>query len=300
MSKSKPVRTDYAALVKELRKVASGFDADSGYDLRKPLTKARKVRINKYAREVAALTSRENYLFRPRNKNNLKMAQRVAQHDAGFPALKVAFIPWTKPQGARDAKPEIKFRKKGLVIETSNYRKQFIPFDLEKLADDSELEIITADDVRLIDGLEKITRTDIQTVTDLEIARVLYQAPDNATFMIQTGKYQIANPYDAAHITGEVKKLMERYDGKNQIRGTRTGREGTLKWRAEDHDYRQWLNGIIAYTFKPGGAGNNAPRLGEAMKLNQQRLKKEKHEREKARRAQARREDKWRKLRQGK
>lgn len=281
MSKKLP-SSHYAKLAKQLRPLAKGFTAEDGFDLRKPLTPAQKGKLTRYANEARQLTSRENYLFRPRNKEHLKIAQDVAQHDSHFPGFKVAFIPWTKPLNSPEKRPNLKFKGKTIVIETSNYRKQLIPFDKQKLADDTELEIVSAADLRLIDELEKITNTEITTVTDLEIARCLYQAPAGATFQIQAGKYVVGQTYDSHFVAAEIKKLMAKYDGQKQVHDKKG-------WKAEHHEFSQWMNGIIAYKFKPGGPGQNSQRLLAAQnqaKLDRKMREKKLHktEREAARR----------------
>lgn len=251
----------YVALAKELRKSCFGFDAADGYDLRHAadLTRGQRSKITRYANEVRALTSRENYPFRARNKSHLKVAQAVSQHSPGFPNIKIAFVPWTKPKGTKATRPELKFKGQTMTIETGNYRKDFIPFNKKKLITDA----------------------------DVEIARALAAVPLSATVMIQTGKYQIGNSFDKITVVDHVKKLMGAYDGKKQKPGThnRKGKKDPAAprqgkaWNPKHHRWQDWLNGALVYQFKPGGKGDNEKRLLQAMADSRKKSAKENYER---------------------
>lgn len=103
-------------------------------DLRKNPSKSQKTKINKYFNEIKAVTkSRVTYVYKPRNKENLKSAQ-MAAHEKYLPGLKVAFIP------APDSKtiPDIKFDKSGnMSVKYGNISEKYIEFrDMDKLIND--------------------------------------------------------------------------------------------------------------------------------------------------------------------
>lgn len=85
----------YRAVVKQLRRYASGFDTADGYDLRniEKLTTARKRRIRKYGNRLIKMSYSQRVLYRPRKKANLKVAQESTGMPKGYGSFKVAFVP---------------------------------------------------------------------------------------------------------------------------------------------------------------------------------------------------------------
>lgn len=246
MTKKKSLSPEfYKNAVKQLRKYADGFDAAHGYDLRdyKDWSPQRKAFIHKYAIEASQLTARPNYVFRARNKEHLKLAQEIAQHEPGFKRFKVAFIPYNPPANKPDAKPDLHFSKGKVIVKAANYEKKFIPFNKKKIITDA----------------------------DNEIARVMMLAGKAKVFQIQAGKFLIPNAYQGfTSLSTAVKQLMAKYDGKRELPST----SGNRNDKPSDHHHSKWLNGVIAYQYGKGDSVKNRDKV--LFTAEQQRRKLEK------------------------
>lgn len=148
---------------------------DFDYDLRRPLTKYAKSKIKKYFDIVDNLTSHPTYLYRPRNKDRLRIAQEYGGgHDKH---IKVAFIP------TADEKPKLLFNKSGMVVREKYITTRFGEFDIDALIQDHKKEV----------------------------RRVTKKFRKAKRFKIAAGPHMIENTYSASIIPDEVDDLMQKY-----------------------------------------------------------------------------------------
>ncbi len=205
-----------------LRKVVKKFEASDGYDIRSfsSWTNAQKRRVRDYYARVHLLEAQERYIVRPRKKENLVALQDAFHGDVGSKIFKVAFVPYTAPKqmpGAKPIVPEIKYLKRGIVIKTPSYSRNFIPFDKRALVADPTKEI----------------------------KRVIDEMPDARMFYIQTGEFQTLNDKDAPSLTKLVIRYMGQYDGKTPLPRS----SGNVGDSPKHHHWKYWLNGIVGYEF---------------------------------------------------
>lgn len=208
-----------------LRRVAVGFKASEGYDLRKvnQWTPSQKRRVTNYFHELQNLTAQQKIILRPRNAERLKEAQIIGGHSKGF-KFKVAFVPGS-------AKAKAVWTKEGLSIVEPTHEKMEREFNKIALARDPEKEID-----RVIESTRKIVgyRDDgtpiRRTATD---------------FHIKAGENLVMKTYDATILKQQVLNLMNRYDGVKPLpRGS-----GNYGDAPKSHNWRRWLNGVVGYHF---------------------------------------------------
>lgn len=205
-----------------LRSVVKNFEASDGYDIRSfaSWSDSKKRRVRDYYARVHLLEAQERYVVRPRNKDNLEALQDAFHGDVGSKMFKVAFVPYTAPKqmpGAKPIVPEIKYLKRGIVIKTPSYSRNFIPFDKKALVKDAPKEI----------------------------ARVMDEMPQAKLFYIQTGEFQTLNSRSPRSLTELVIRYMGQYDGKTQLPRT----SGNVGDSPTHHHWKYWLNGIVGYEF---------------------------------------------------
>lgn len=207
-----------------LRRVAKGFSAAEGYNLRDlkagRWTPAMKRKVSMYFHELQQLTAQEKVVVKTRSPRRLREAQAIGGHDPRF-AFKVAFVPGS-------SKATVEWTPEGLVVRERGYSKVEARFDPVALAADAQAEV----------------------------ARVLSQKRMKRAqrFRIQAGVNQIGTLFDAGNVGAAVRKLMEKYDGSRPLpRGS--GNRGD---KPEVHDWRKWLHGVTGYVF-PFDADKSRP-----------------------------------------
>lgn len=104
-------------------------------DLRKDISPQKRAAITKAWREYQELTTRPFKIYRTKNKDRLKVAQRFAQHDNTRTKFDVAFIPTVDP------KAKIKFKKDRVIFSTKYADVSRMDFNLKRLAVDPGGEI---------------------------------------------------------------------------------------------------------------------------------------------------------------
>jgi ribosome modulation factor len=167
-----PVNGIHAERLKQIRRFVN-FD----YDLRKPLSSAAKKKVKRYHDEITALTNRPYQVYRARDPNNLKKAQKFAQHEKRLPGLKVAFIP---TDGANRVK--LSFNKSGVTAHTKYVNTRHIEFDAAQLIEDPEGYV------------------------ERKLRNV-----NAGQFTIQAGKYEIPQGYIKSSVPKAVARLTMRY-----------------------------------------------------------------------------------------
>ncbi|MHB8674566.1 MAG: hypothetical protein ACYDAK_12940 [Candidatus Limnocylindrales bacterium] len=201
-----------------LRRVAKGFKASDGYNLRDlregRWTPAMKRKVSMYFHELQQLTAQEKMIVVTKSPTRLRNAQAIGGHDPKF-KFKVAFVPGTsksRVEWADDDTP---------IIRERGYDKRPVEFDREALAVDP----------------------------DAEIARVLASPKLKGVkrFGIMTGPNVMLGGGipDRGNLPGKIKALMAKYDGKKPLprsSGNRGDRPGAHKWE-------QWLFGVQGFRF---------------------------------------------------
>lgn len=154
---------------------------DFNYDLRKPLTRAAKAKIKKYADEVDALTARPYQVYRPRRKDHLAAAQEFAQHEKKLPGLKVAFL-------ATDGREKVSlsFNKSGVKAKSRYVDKEYIRLSIKGLLRDPKAH------------------------TEQRVA--FHPAK---SFTIQAGRYEIPRSFSKDLIGEGVAKYVNRYSNED-------------------------------------------------------------------------------------
>lgn len=204
-----------------LRSVAKGFAASEGFNLHDvdSWTRTQKNKVKREYDRLYHLYAQGRRVVRPRNEKNLKALQGAFHGDVPSKGFKVALVPWTEPAplpGAKRRKPRISFLKSGITIDAGPFQRHFVPFDAEDLATD----------------------------TDNEIRRAIAQTPGARLHYIQAGQFQTLIGGGPRQIADRVKALMMKYDGVSAIRsGSNAGDD------PRNHDWRNWLKGIVSYTF---------------------------------------------------
>ena len=198
-----------------LRNVAGGFSVADGYDMRQPLTRARKRRIVEYWRELQELTAQPKILFRTRVARNLRTAQRAVGQDKRF-QFDVAFIPFVPVAG--QPRPSLKVKGDALIVKSEAATVQFLPFKRIALA---------ADPVA-------------------EIKRVVLAGGEDAVFGIRAGKNMIKNLFDKTKLQQQIINLQKRYDGSREL----PARSKNFGDDPADHSWRNWLVGVESYRLK--------------------------------------------------
>lgn len=204
-----------------LRSVAEKFKAADGYDLRhiEEWTPAQRARVRKYYHELQRLTAQPRYVFRARNEQHLKQAQRTSGHDTGY-KFKVAFVPYT-PEFDKQGKlkpPQVEFLKEGIRIKQTGYNKLKIPFNKVNLVRNPDKEITRA---------------------------IAVNAPNAKRFAIDANGNEMRGIYARSFVTEKVVQLMEKYDG---IRPLPKG-SGNQGNNPKYHKWDQWLDGLVGYEF---------------------------------------------------
>jgi hypothetical protein len=169
-------------LEKKSGKLADGFNAKDGFDLRyiKDWSPAQKAKVTKMFAAIDELTSRPFKVVKPRRKDHLERLQKTSQHERKIKGLKVAFVPVADPSD----KIKITYTKTAVKIKERNVGKWNIELDKKKLLIDPETEIN-----------KKIAANS---------ARV---------YNVMAGKFFIPKPlFSAAEVTAEVIKRQEKYN----------------------------------------------------------------------------------------
>lgn len=201
-----------------LRRVAVGFKAADGYNLRDlkagKWTPAMKRRVTMYQRELNQMTAQEKVIVLTRSPDRLKKAQAVGGHDPKY-KFKVAFLPGSD-------KAEVIWNKDNTpTVREKGYSRIPAHFDAEVLAVDPEAEIAR---VLRLPQMLKAQRFGILTGANVMLGD------------IPTRK----------GVAAKVRKLMAAYDGRKQLPAG-SGNRGD---KPSAHHYSKWLVGIQGFHFR--------------------------------------------------
>lgn len=161
---------NYAKKLREIRPFVN-----FNFDLRKPLTKHQKAKINKYHKDISALKRQGVQIYRPRSKKHLKAARAAFKHDIELPGYRVAFIPKTG-----EGNVKVFFDKKGNIHTKSKYVvSDYIALDPLELLRDPEgyvrkkLQNVDADKYAITAGRNELKGTYDKNPAIREIVRIV-------------------------------------------------------------------------------------------------------------------------------
>lgn len=209
----------YAAIVRQLRPYATGFEAADGYKLDGDYTKSQRARIKRVFERVEHLQAQFGRPVRAKGKN-LQTLHDTFHGGVYSKDLKVAFVPdlgdVVKP-GAKRKPPRIRYLKTGaIVVERKHLRNPVVFFDQKRLAKD----------------------------TRAEVARAAAAMPKGVgLYYVKCGQFQTLNGKTLGTITQQIQEFMAQYDGKKALpKGS-----GNAGDNPKHHHWSQWLEGMIGY-----------------------------------------------------
>lgn len=166
-----------------------GFEEKDGYyiDRIDLLSDYKKRKIRTYFEELRAATQGGYYYpFKPRKKENLKLAKIYSGQNLSLNQMQVAFVPARFKE-----KPSLKFKRGEIKISEGGLRKTFVAFDNKALVLNPSKEIKRA--------IEK-------------------HAPKSFIFSIMAGRYEMIgghySPTDRNEIIKNVIELQNKYNDK--------------------------------------------------------------------------------------
>ena len=198
-----------------LRSVARGFEGSDGYDMRRPLTPARKRRVREYWHELQRLNSQPKVLFRTPVGKNLRRAQAIVGQDLRF-QFKVAFIPHVPVRG--QPRPQIEVTDDSVVVETKTQQNEFLEFNPSALARNP----------------------------GKEIDRIISEGGKDSFYHIRADVHIIKLLFDAAKLKTKIFDLMEKYDGHKPLPSRSKNKDD----RPRDHYWGKWLKGVQVVRLK--------------------------------------------------
>lgn len=205
---------------KGLRSYAKGFEAKDGFNLRdiENWTSHQKRKVREYAQQLHEYTARQNIVVRPKSNATLRKLQEAGQHTSGYPAFKVAFIPYTPDRKEPTKRPKLRITNDKVIISTGSYDRIEYAFNKRKLARAPSEEITNILLQAELDGIRR--------------------------FAINAGKFLIPQIRDPETLHDEIINLIHKYDGANMVRGKKAG------WNPKHHRWTQWLDGVTGYRFE--------------------------------------------------
>lgn len=123
---------NYKSIVREMRSVTPFL---KNYDLRRKLTSGQKAAITRAYKDYVELVGRTHTVYKPKSKNNLKIAQQSSGHTKGGTRFNVAFVP--EP----NAKGKISVSGKSLVIKRDKVTSRLYHFDRNNMVKNPSKEI---------------------------------------------------------------------------------------------------------------------------------------------------------------
>ena len=124
---SKVTPQEYRERAHLIRHYTKGFDAAGGYDLRKvgSWSSAQKASVTRYFNLVKSLSAKPHYIYRPRSKENLRVAKQALGVES-YRKLKVGIIQ-VPSEGARAA---VRITpQKQMKIKVRGVSRQLLPFE---------------------------------------------------------------------------------------------------------------------------------------------------------------------------
>lgn len=176
-------RTTYLDKFKSIAPFVS-FSYSPRYLTSKRVTRKQKIKITKYYKEIAALKSRPNQVYRSKSKDRLYRAQEYAGHVKPLPELRVAFI----PTGGQKVK--VNFKGGKIYVSERHVISSEILFDKKELLKNAEKHV-----------KQKIKGTKAKG------------------FNIMAGRYEIPEGHDRRSLPQAVARLAERYGATHVLRG---------------------------------------------------------------------------------
>lgn len=197
-------------------KLASGFEARDGYNLRDidTWTPAEKAKVTKLWNLVDELTAKPFQIVRKRKAENIRAVQEFAQHESFPPELKVAIIKVAYPE----EKATVTVDPQTLDVAVTERGVTRRTHDFEKLVD--------------FTALEDEPRETIKAMVEA--------APESQMYGIQAGKYEVDRTYTKRGVTTAIINLMAKYSKK----------EGYNPKDKNSSHWSNWLKGVVAYEYE--------------------------------------------------
>lgn len=228
---------DAGELSPGLRRVAKGFKASEGYNLRDlregRWTPAMKRKVSMYFHELQQLTAQEKIVVQTRSPARLASAQAIGGHDPRF-KFKVAFLPGS-------AKSTLEWdRDNTPIVRERGYSKAWEAFNPERLAVDP------ASEVKRVLGLKKMR--------------------DATTFGIVAGANVMLSEGLPSRkgLLGKIINLQSRYDGVTALKRS-SGNYGDAPGA---HHWSKWLFGVQAFRFSK--TANQSTKIDEIARANKE------------------------------
>jgi hypothetical protein len=197
-------------------KLASGFEARDGYNLRDvdTWTPAEKAKVTRLWNLVDELTAKPYQIVRKRKPENIHAVQKFAQHGTYPPELKVAIIKVAYPE----EKAEVEVDPDTMVVTVTERGVSRRTHDFADYVDYDDLENFPRDTIKAM------------------IAAV----PESKMYGIQAGQYEVDRTYTERGVTTAVINLMNKY---SEGKGHNPNDKNSSHWL-------NWLGGIVAYEYE--------------------------------------------------
>lgn len=238
---------DYNFKLKIVREYASGFDASSGYDARSidRWTPSQKGQLTRYFNQIAEQLSRPHIIYRPRDKEKL----RVAQRDTGrvMKRLDVAFVPVSTEladDGRRRAaktKIDVTFKRRPYIDSLGRKRYRRV----------GSLKIKSKGISRQVITWESLGMSPIDVAANPEAAiEQLLALTEYESYAILAGGFEAGRKPGSGlpvhipreHIMRDTVNLLRRY---SEEMGFNPENPSSSHWR-------NWWQGFVGYDFETG------------------------------------------------
>jgi hypothetical protein len=216
--------------VEGLRVLARGMNPEDGYNLHDfdSWTPAQKRHVRAMYDRARALETQPGVILPIRDEKKRERIQKGFHRGIPSKDFKYAWIPAPEPaftrKEARRQKVKVKETPTGFSVETPTHKKEFYEFDQA--------------------GLARNVRGEIERGFNfLPHARVFFLAVAGKA----EPQLQGVTAHDRGTFVNEVQRIVNTYDGKKSLRGTRHARDNP-----KDHYWRDWLVGMYGYELPSG------------------------------------------------
>lgn len=236
--------------LKALRKLTTGFDAAHGYDLRKPLTRARIRTIDKYFDKLGELTGGPHQMFAiPKDQKN-EAFQYTGQK--GFPRFNRIIVHKTDASAEYEASFD-KLRPRGSRFFLTDRRTGQRHFHIPASAFLSWGHIPSEDFVRWLEDVKGETVEELEEVSFYEYV-LEYYGGDSEFFLIKAGEsYMWGSGGPLRNTAKKIQEIINNYDERMFASNS-------------PHNYRSWFKGVVGFTDRY----DIYPRIGKALKARRE------------------------------
>lgn len=243
---------DYASKLRLIRLFTHGFDASSGYSLKNisGLSSSQKREINRYYDVLSQLTYRPHYIYRPRNKQNLRAAKRTN----GTDQLSKIHVGIFQVPTRRDIEGERRIVKPKVKISRSGEVSLHFEHGLKRdtlLFEDAARDILAQE--WLEETGERMSPDDVDYVEAMEyvadflpeLTQQIVDETDYKYYTVIAGQFEIGKGvptfFNRNDVAAEVIRLQEIYNPDE--------RDDCDPDDPNSHYWGNWLFGLNAYRF---------------------------------------------------